>query len=248
MVCTDAALSVALLQLSDLHLLADPLASYRGAVPARAFDRALDQALRQCPQSPQWLLLSGDLAQDESWLAYAHLRRRLEKLSIQLAVLPGNHDHPQLLRSCLGRQACIAPALVPLGEWQLLLLDSHRPGQTRGWLGQSQLRWAEQVLKNCRQPVLIAVHHPIDHFQSGDSAWLARLSSLADLKVLLVGHIHQHRQDLVGGAVQLACPSTLVQFEAQQPCPLMRSTWPGGRFVELGADGHWRDTLLRWSP
>ena len=239
-------MSVSLLQLSDPHLLADPKGRHCDVAARPALKRALSEGFSQCPKSPDLLLISGDLCQDESWLGYVALRDLLQQLPQPVALLPGNHDQPQLLRSCLGRSAHIAPALVPLGNWQLLLLDSHCAGQIPGRLEQSQLRWAEEVLRDSSGPVLVSVHHPIDDFAPARN-WLERLAGSGRLKLVLFGHIHQHRDEQWGGIQLLGCPSTLVQFSPRQACPLGRPQDPGGRWLQLHPDGRWEDLLMRWA-
>ena len=256
-----------LLQLSDPHLLADPQALYRERNPLLWFEAALAEVERL---QPDVLLVSGDLCQDESWGGYGRLRERLEWLrqrlpgGLQLALLPGNHDQPQLLRSALGRQASLAPALLELGCWRLLLLDSHRPGCVGGWLGPRQLGWLQAELeRDPVRPTVVAVHHPplaigdagLDAIGLHDgAALLSRLAPLPGLRALLFGHVHQHWQGPLPGrdpglpaAWLLGCPSTLCSFRAVQPCPLGRPEDAGGRWLALAADGSLQQRLLRWA-
>jgi Icc protein len=71
---------------------------------------------------------------------------------------------------------------------------------------------------------------------------------------VVFGHVHQHWQGQClrpcGGEPLpfWACPSTLAAFSAVQPCPLGQPDWPGGRLLELGADGEISTRLLRWPP
>ncbi len=256
-----------ILQLSDPHLLADPAGRCHGR-PALALLRdGLRQALRQLEAagaSPDLLLISGDLCQDESWGGYAHLRRLLEAVPLPVALLPGNHDHPQLLRGALGRRAVIAPQRLDLGPWALLLLDSHRSGSTAGWLGPRQLAWLKEQLaapdrQQAARPLLVAVHHPpvpigdpaMDPIRLRDGEELmAVLEQTPTVRGLVFGHVHQHWQGRLGGRADgplLGCPSTLCGFGPVQPCPLGRPDDPGGRLLELGDDGVLRHRLLRWA-
>lgn len=245
-------MTVSLLQLSDPHLLANPSGWYRGVQPFVNFKRGLQMALSQIPRPPDLLLLTGDLCQDESWAGYGMLRDVLEAFALPTALLAGNHDHPQLLRCCLARTAQVAPALISLGEWNLLILDSHWPGAVDGWVSQSQLQWATTALSKqkpalCKQknPLIVALHHPPEDQREGE-ALLTALADLAPLKIVLMGHIHQHRRNLWAETVLLGCPSSLIQFNPTQMCPLGLPHQCGGRFLELEGDGSWRETLLRW--
>ena len=254
---------VRVLQLSDPHLLADPSGRCRGRVALDALAHAWQQCLQQQEERPELLLISGDLCQDESLGGYVRLRELLELWDVPVALLPGNHDHPALLRAALGRRAWIAPAVVPLGHWRVLLLSTHRSGAVAGWIEAPQLAWLEQQLAVDSSPALVALHHPpvaIGHpeldriaLQRPEPLLQALLADPA-VRGVVFGHVHQHWQGQClrpRGGEPLpfwACPSTLAAFSAVQPCPLGQPDWPGGRLLELGADGEISTRLLRWPP
>lgn len=249
-----------MLQLSDPHLLRQQQGRYRGRTPFKQLRHSLLQAFDAVGAPPDLLLISGDLCQDESWGGYVHLRTLLTATGLPLALLPGNHDHPLLLQAVLGCHAVLAPAELRMGPWRLLLLSSHRCGDTGGWLGAPQLAWLRQCLLRRQAPTLVMVHHPplpigsplFDAIGLRDGAQLAGVLAEASAPVIvLCGHVHQHWQGLLAGEPAipvLACPSTLCAFEAVQPCPLGRPLDPGGRLLELHRDGNWSHRLLRWSP
>jgi len=242
-----------ILQLSDPHLVADPGGLCRGRPALALLQRGVETALARLTAEglrPQRLLLSGDLCHDESWGGYVALREALEPSSGPIDLLAGNHDHPTLLRAVMGRRARIAPAVVDLGPWRLLLLHSHRPGHDAGWLGARQRQWlVEQLRLAAPAPVLVAVHHP--PVPIGDAAFDAM--ALVDapalwrvlqdeplLKAVLFGHIHQHWQGAMPARPEVAllgCPSTLCGFGPVQPCPLGRPQELGGRLVDCSPSG-----------
>ncbi|MEB3263456.1 MAG: metallophosphoesterase [Synechococcus sp.] len=252
------------LQLSDPHLLADPDGNYRERRPLPALAQALRLGLAAGPVDV--LLLSGDLCQDETWGGYARLRDLLAAElppELPVALLPGNHDHPFLLRAALGRRAVVAPAELPCPGGRLLLLDSHLPGAVGGRLGAPQRHWLAERLRagSPQRPTLVGVHHPplpigdpgMDAIGLADGAALLEL--LADapgLQAVVFGHIHQHWSGQRAGAeglpvALLGCPSTLCAFPAVQPCPLGRPQDPGGRLLRLDPAGL-QEQLLRWAP
>ena len=267
-----------LLQLSDPHLLADPAGSLRGRRPAALLRHGLGQALAQLRASgtvPDQLLISGDLCHDESWGGYRRLgeilqSERADPMGEPAAggmaapiLLAGNHDHPQLLRGVLSRQARIGPGLWPLEPapgWSLLALDSHCAGREGGRLDPAQWTWLEQMLSTtpAEAHLLVALHHP--PLAIGDPGFdaigleegerlLALLAASPRVRGLVFGHVHQHWQGILPGRPEvplLGCPSTLIGYGPVQPCPLGRATDPGGRLLELGGDGVIRHRLLRW--
>ncbi|MBM5790808.1 MAG: 3',5'-cyclic-nucleotide phosphodiesterase [Cyanobacteria bacterium M_surface_10_m1_298] len=256
-----------ILQFSDPHLLADPQGLCRGLPPREALLHGLRQALKQLEAPVDLLLISGDLCQDESWGGYVRLREVLEGLDLldqlPVALIPGNHDHPQLLRAALGRHCALAPEVLRLGSWRLLLLSSHRTGAVAGWISEPQRRWILQQLNQLSAPTLVALHHPPLPIGSAalDPIALEQADQLlepllrcAHVKGLVFGHVHQHWFGALprpqgGEPLPLwGCPSSLVAFEAVQPCPLGQPDWPGARVLELSDAGAISTTLLRWSP
>lgn len=247
-----------ILQLSDPHLLAVPAASYRDVNPHLGLRHGLDQALELVGERPDLLLITGDLCQDESLAGYHLLRALLEPLGIPLALLPGNHDDPALLRQVFGSTASLAPAVVPLGDWRLLLLSSHCSGSAAGVLDPAQLAWLGRQLADADTPTWVAIHHPPVAIGSPGldaialqrpEPLLALLAGTPAVRGLVFGHVHQHWQGALPGRPEvplLGCPSTLCAFEPAQPCPLDRPGDPGGRWLELGPEPIWRQRLLRW--
>lgn len=247
-------------QLSDPHLVG-PLAGRVRTKPALAhWDAALDHAIAL---QPDLLLITGDCCQDESWNGYARLRDSLRRLpqTTQVAVAPGNHDHPGRLRCCLGARVTVAPAIVRMASWDVILLSSHWSGHTGGRIGSQQRRWLRDwAIKapTTERPLLLALHHPPIAVGQQDwdaigledrNALIVELQQLTQLKGVVFGHLHQHWHGTLPGRTDvrlLGCPSTLCAFPAIQPCPQGRCHHPGGRLMELNASGDLAETLVRW--
>ena len=247
-------------QLSDPHLVSAPSGWVRQRPALQHWQLALGQAALH---HPDLLLITGDCCQDESWNGYALLRDSLDLLpsKTRVAVLPGNHDHPQRLRAALGRRAEIAPEALRLGDWTVLILDSHWYSHEGGQIGKGQLRWLETQLQErnlTSGPLLVCLHHPPlpigapewDRIGLDDGEQLMRLlQPVPQLRAVVFGHLHQHWQGSMperNDVVLLACPSTLCAFPALQACPLGRSQLPGGRLLDLSSNGRLTHTLLRW--
>ena len=248
-----------ILQLSDPHLVAADQGLVRGRLALANFERALHVG---SSFHPDLVLLTGDLCQDESWGGYVRLRRALSQhMCCQIALVPGNHDHPVLMDAVLGRTFATAPADLVLGGVRLVLLNSHRVASAAGRLGSHQLQWlAERLLipELWDLPLVVALHHPpiaigdagMDAIRLHDQASLeAVLRPHLALRAVLFGHIHQHWQGFWATRPDvslLGCPSTLCSFRAVQPCPEGRADDPGGRLLELTPNGTLRHRVLRW--
>jgi len=243
------------------------------ALLRHGLEQALAQ-LRRCGALPHRLLISGDLCHDEGWGGYGRLRDLLrEPLAEALGpplLLAGNHDHPFLLRAALGRDALVAPGLWSFSgpearsPWSLLALDSHRSGCDGGRLEPAQWTWIERLLEGRggaaagEGPLLVALHHP--PLPIGDPLFdaigleegerlVGLLAASSRVRGVVFGHVHQHWQGTLPGRPEvplLGCPSTLCPFGPVQPCPLDLADRPGGRLLELTAEGEIRHRLLRW--
>ena len=255
-----------LIQLSDPHLVARANGRVRGRTALTLFRKALDKALQK---QPDLLLVSGDCCHDETWCGYVRLRDAIDAAiqqqaasTVRFALLAGNHDHPQRLRAVLGRHWVVAPGVVDAGCWRLLLVSSHRAGGCAGVIGGAQLSWLNTQLREAETLgtfVVVALHHPpvpigdpsMDTIGLADGVQLMdSLKRSSAVRAVLFGHIHQHWQGvsaLRSDLSLLGCPSTLASFDPVQPCPLGRAWDPGGRLLDLVADGSVQERLMRWS-
>lgn len=249
-----------ILQLSDPHLVAGDVARVRNRPALPLWLRALEQV---ASLKPDCLLITGDLADDESWGGYRRLRDALaDCVSCPVAVLPGNHDRPLFLKAVLGRHHVTAPAELLVKGVRLLLLNSHWCGHAAGRLGRNQLLWLEQRLQNPgsdNQPLVVALHHPplpighpvLDGMNLIDQDALRQLLVPIDsLRAVVFGHIHQHWQGNWSERPEvplLGSPSTLQSMQHIQPCPVDRALDPGGRLLEIDPTGDLRHRVLRWS-
>ncbi|MFG1490669.1 metallophosphoesterase, partial [Oceanospirillum sp. HFRX-1_2] len=115
-------MSVSVIQLTDLHLLADTAQDFKGQNPWRNLNRLLAQIA--CERQPDLYLLTGDLCQDHSpqaaSLVYQMLAERMDQTGTSWQWIPGNHDEPQLMATFKTPE----PSVV-VGDWQWLLLNSN---------------------------------------------------------------------------------------------------------------------------
>ena len=155
--CSVRNSDVCLIQITDCHLLADPDARLGGWNNWAAL-QAIFEDIRGAHPQPSGLLLTGDLAHDESPEAYQRLDALVMEWRVPVFALPGNHDDPEAMRLHMPKVQVTGSAQI--GAWQLQLLDSHVDGQDSGQLGCNQLTHIEAELAQNQQPTLIAVHHP----------------------------------------------------------------------------------------
>lgn len=245
--------TVQLVQLTDLHLLADPdgclkgvatLASLRATLRAAAADLAGAHAV----------VLSGDLVQDQPD-AYAHLPPLLTPLGLPVLCIPGNHDLPSALAASLQQAPFQVGGQHDAGRWRILLLDSSVAGQAHGELGGAALAGlALQLHEAADRHVLIVLHHPplplgsawLDAIGLQDGvALLALLQAHDCVRGVVFGHAHQAYDATLGTVRLLGTPSTCAQFRPHSAEFALDDQPPAYRVLQLQANGQ-IDTRVVW--
>ncbi len=242
-------LPLRLVQLSDLHLCAQP--GLLWDIPLDT-DQTLAQVLAQIPRyEPDLVLVSGDLAQDPLPEVYQRLRQQLSAVPAPVAVLPGNHDRADLVESLLQSDNLSTRKEWRLGNWQILLLDSSCPEDHQGGLcSTEELAWLEAALAaHSADHSLICLHHQplavgtpwVDAIGlANGEALLACIDRHSQVRGVLFGHIHQAFEAERRGVKYWGCPATSVQFQPYQAQFEVNNQAPALRWLELEADGEIR--------
>jgi 3',5'-cyclic AMP phosphodiesterase CpdA len=212
---------ICIAQISDLHIKPPGTLAYGKVDTAKALERCVD-ALNAFTPVPDFVVISGDLADTPNAGEYDHLKRLLAPLKLPLAAIPGNHDSRELMRAAFPDvpYAFSSSALnqkIEFGELDLLLLDSSVPGKPHGLLEPPTLQWLEQSLSSsASRPALLFLHHP--PFIAGvwhmDRQNLRNASELADIvrrhprvRLVATGHLHRAIVTMFAGVPCTICPA-----------------------------------------
>jgi 3',5'-cyclic-AMP phosphodiesterase len=246
----DAA--VRLLQFSDPHLLADPLATLRGVPTLASMQRVLAHAGTR-RLNIDALVCTGDIVNDDP-AGYAHFARELTAFGKPVYCVPGNHDDPVRLRAALARPPFQVGGYVDLDGWRIVLVDSCTPGSAGGRVSVDELEALDTALRGAPHYAMVFVHH---HPVSMASRWLDAvgianadeffqvLDAYPQLRAISWGHVHQCFDTRRRGVRLLATPSTCGQFlpQANEFCVDARP--PAYRRLTLQSDGT-LDTEVVW--
>ena len=244
-----------IVQLSDTHLFADPEARMFG-VPTRETFRAVLEDVGRLEGGFNHLVLTGDLAQENSLATYRALGEQLGEWRPRCRLVPGNHDDREAIREAF---ADLVPDAGPVtfsfraGAWRIIGLDTLLPGDDGGRLDPDQIAWLTgQLAADADAHTLIFLHHPPAPIGVAwlDAVALAAPDALVDLvrrspqvEVLCCGHVHQEFEGRIGATALYATSSTAFQFlrdDDEQVDPLP----PGYRVLEL--DGpRWSTRVVR---
>jgi Icc protein len=249
-----------IIQITDLHLFADPAAELKGICTRERLERVLAALRAELPRA-ELLIVTGDLAHDERLETYAALRGLLKDWLPRVRVLPGNHDDRGFMRQVFGDIVLAAGErnvfVESAGSWRLIGLDSQIPGAVAGELGLAQLGWLKEQLVASPQPTVLFLHHPpvgvgsswLDAIGLSDAVALWQLlDRFPQVKILCTGHIHQEMTVRDGSTVILTAPSTAVQFRPETESLVVDDLPPGYRILELEDDGSVRTRAIRVVP
>jgi 3',5'-cyclic-AMP phosphodiesterase len=241
--------AVTIVQLTDTHLFADGGGQLRGCHTNVTFRRVVARVAQMQPL-PDLLLLTGDLAQDDSLGAYGGLRDALVPLGLPVYWVPGNHDQNLgAIEAVLGPVSLFSsPLSFRAGGWHVVLLWTMVPNQVQGRVADDRLAALERSLQEDRAglPTLVALHHPLLPIGSAvmdaigvenAAAVLAVLGRFPQVKLVLNGHIHQEFDQVRSGIRFLGSPSTCVQLLPGSPTAVWTDEPPGFRLLRLFADG-----------
>ena len=191
-------------QLSDIHIGFDPEA--RPEELNRTRFRATLARLLETPNTPDLLVLSGDLTDHGDRHSFEMIEELLEQVPCPVLPLVGNHDTREgLLHAfpeCQRENGFIHYAHEVAGL-TILCLDTLEPGRHGGAFCAHRAAWLAARLEKAKdRPVLIFMHHPpvisgIDWMDPApDEAWIATLgAALAGHEDHIVaihcGHLHR---------------------------------------------------------
>jgi len=242
-----------LVQITDPHLHSHAGGTLLGMNTERSLKLILDRVQAEVADI-DLIIATGDIAQDSSLQAYRNFLSFLAPFSAPMRWIPGNHDSREHMTT-----ACAHldhdEAVVDLGDWVVVLLDSTVSQQVHGALAGDQLALLEQALiQYADRHVMVALHH---HPIALQSRWIDQIGvrNSADLKTLLdqhscvravvCGHVHQESDKLIDGVRYLSTPSTCVQFQPLSQDFGIDSLGPGYRKLVLNPDGTIDTTVSR---
>ncbi len=244
-----------ILHLTDPHLFASATGELRGERTGDSLQAVIAAATGDSSPPPDAVVVTGDIAQDESRGAYRRFRDMLGGLGVPVYCLPGNHDEPEYMRELLDDPPFQYCGDAMLGGWRLHFLPTWVRGEVWGRLGDGVLAGLEAgLLADDAAPTLIFLHHHpvptgsrwLDGIGLADAGeFLALIARHPQVRGLIWGHIHQVVDRRKAHCRLLATPSTCRQFRPDSEVFAVDDTPPAWRWLLLGDDGS-LDTELHW--
>ena len=217
-----------LVQISDTHIDAPDKLVYGHFDTAAMLTGAVD-VINAMDPGPDLVLHTGDIASHGSAARYAAFKEIADKLTAPLAIMPGNHDDRDALRTAFGG----TPWLPATSEFlhyvlddyavRIICCDSVIAGDTPGELCPERLTWLdEQLSATPDRPTIVALHHPpfftgmtgigAKGLTRGGAEFDALLRRHEQVVRVLAGHVHRPITASFGGTLAFAGPTTCYPF------------------------------------
>ncbi len=159
---------VTFIHLTDLHLTESADHLVKGYSPTRKLEQVL---ARICSMeiNPAFIVVTGDLVNNGTAAEYRYFQqvilRKFRTFGVPVLTGLGNHDDRLKFRKIVldEQPAADSPYYysVEVAGINVIMLDSHIPGQTEGLLDDAQLSWLDNELtKPMHHGHLIGLHHP----------------------------------------------------------------------------------------
>ncbi len=238
--------SIKIIQITDTHVLNDGESVFDDFDTSKSLTSVIDVIKRE-EGDADVVLVTGDLVHTPSEAAYQKLADHLASVPASLFYLPGNHDDRAMMNYVLGNNGFDLSKTLIIGNWVIVLLDTHVAGEHAGTIAEAELGFLHDCLAQYPDHnVIIALHH---HPVTIDSAWMDAMS-LTNPDVLFTaieqhgrvrgviwGHIHQDFEQTFNECLLLGTPSTCLQFKPKSSVFTVDELPPGYRKLTLDETG-----------
>ncbi len=213
---------VLIAQISDLHIKPPGSLAYGRVDTAAALERCV-AALNAFRPKPDFVVISGDLADTPTAEEYQHLQRLLAPLELPFAGIPGNHDSRELMRAAFASQ----PLCVFIRPAQSADRNRRTRSGAAGFQRTRQTAWRTRCAdpamagrdargSRADRPALVFLHHP--PFKTGiwhmDRQNLLNAAGLAavirrhpHVQRIATGHVHRAALTMFAGVATTICPA-----------------------------------------
>jgi len=249
--------------ISDFHIVAAPDLCY-GLVDTRAALARTIERLESLSPRPDLVIATGDLVDEPTPEAYADLHRLLERLTIPLRLIPGNHDDRALLAKTFPDQVGLARDrvnyVVDYAAFRLLAFDAVIAGKEYADPTAESLAWLETTLEQgSKIPTMMIMHHPpiftgLAFMDAIQPAWPEAFTTLIhrhpQVRLIACGHVHRPLEGTLGATRVSTAGSTAHQFSlaTELETPPRMSLEPPTLRLHLWRDGEPTTFLLPVDP
>ena len=244
---------IRLVQISDPHVVVPEKQPVPGHNTAERLRAAVEAVNGLCPR-PDFVILTGDLTNDEEEGSYLLVKSILTQLQAPLYLAVGNHDARLLFRRIMMGEVNPQPDPIHYtfhrNGYRFIILDSLEEGKITGSVDETQLSWLDDTLSDSSERfTIVCLHHPpvptgvwwMDSMMLQQPDRLLRvLGRHPSVRWVLCGHVHHAFFIRRGRITYLTAPSVSFQFRqdplpppAENPARLLSAEPPGFRIVDF---------------
>lgn len=213
------------IQITDTHVFANKTQTLQGHCTYKNLSETIDYVLA-FEETPDFVLLTGDISQDESSDSYHLARAQLERLNLPVYWIHGNHDDETKVRPIFDMASSLEQLKhLMTSFWDFIAINTCRQGTDEGHLEESELAdfWQKVTLaKNNNKNIVVVVHHhphPVTTplvdacmLQKADD-FLVQIKQHPEIKLIICGHVHGDYRISYGDQMIEACPATSFQWK-----------------------------------
>ncbi len=242
------------LQLTDLHLFADPAGLFNHINTRDSFAKVLSH-IHQHYERPDIIIITGDMAHDGATETYRFIAESLKTFSAPVHYVLGNHDHPENADQAYPLEWVTTSNHCLLSDWQIILVDSNNhpmPDSYEGEVSHAELQRIKALIaQHPDKSTVIAMHHNLpDHNDRGINFEVRNhqqvmqcFEQLPTIKLVISGHVHQEFVIVQQGICYLSTPATGYQSLSKSKC--ITNDAPGYRWLKLYPNGRFETDVRR---
>lgn len=230
-------MSVTLLHVSDPHLTEDPASAQR-----------LRHVLDLPPsRQPDAIVITGDIAdhgQPQEYRAFTAAMTAAMTTEVPWIAIPGNHDHPDTLRTELQQDRC---PTIDVGRLRVIGLDVTVPGKNHGFLNHNtaqlavtQAQGAHHIALALHQPPVKTGHAIADTMLlTNPQALINLIQRIPPVVAILCGHAHTPLASSLAGTPVLGAPgiASALALDSDRRPMTMPNGPPGLALHRIDNDG-----------
>ena len=212
--------SLRVVQITDIHLLAETGATLYGVDTAIALQKVIDAIVELSPL-PDLMIATGDLAEDGSKATYNRLRDLLSGVNMPVYVLAGNHDDINAMHDSLVNQNIKFIDMARVDKWIFMFVNSQVVGESYGYISPDEMSRLKSNLELAGDtPVVVALHHtPMQICRRANcqlqnvTEFNQLMSRFSNIKAVIAGHTHIEAEKKCARHIQYTTPSTFAQID-----------------------------------
>jgi Icc protein len=207
------------IQITDTHLFADNESEIFGIKSNIKFQEVIQRISIEDASDTNMIFLTGDISQDETEQSYRKLADQLEKFTIPIYWVPGNHDDIACMKRVFSRnKQFIYSQYLSFLNWDLIFINTNK-----GCISEYELQMLREVISASSSVKKIAIvmhHHPtvvgtplVDNYilENRNEFW--SIVTRAQVELIICGHVHGDYKLKYNNIMIESAPASCLQWE-----------------------------------